>query len=157
MNAAGGKNLAAPRCRSGFFNMLAPTFGVGAFDVGGHRFATYVQGVTPSAASFRDAWRALRRFVAGENPVDDMPDRDTSPAEATVLRRSFHTGDGQRRMRGAGHAPLFSCLVVYCSSSAIFRCFPSMTATVRTRYLLVLGSYTRTDTNDLAGGARRGK
>ena len=62
----------------GFFNMLAPTFGVGAFDVGGHRFATYVQGVTPSAASFRDAWRALRRFVAGENPVDDMPDRDTS-------------------------------------------------------------------------------
>ena len=35
----------------GFFDMLAPTFGVGAFDVGGHRFATYVQGVTPSAAS----------------------------------------------------------------------------------------------------------
>ena len=66
----------------GFFNMLAPTFGVGAFDVGGHRFATYVQGVTPSAASFRDAWRALRRFVAGENPVDDMPDRDTSPLDA---------------------------------------------------------------------------
>ena len=56
----------------GFFNMLAPTFGVGAFDVGGHRFTTYVQGVTPSAASFRGAWRALRRFVAGENPVDDM-------------------------------------------------------------------------------------
>ena len=37
-------------------------------------------------ASFRGAWQALRRFVAGENPVDDMPDRDTSPLDAPVER-----------------------------------------------------------------------
>jgi len=54
----------------GFFNMLAPAFGDGAFE-GGHRFTTFLQSATPSAQAFRGAWGALRMQVGLDPAVAD--------------------------------------------------------------------------------------
>ena len=60
-----------------YFPSLARTFGVGAFDVGGSRFATYLQSQYRGAEAFHTAWVDLRMEVAGSGvigPLDEVAD-----------------------------------------------------------------------------------
>ena len=43
----------------GFFNMLTPTFGVGAFSGGGHRLTQYLAALSPTAVLFSTEWDSL--------------------------------------------------------------------------------------------------
>ena len=59
-----------------FFPMLEPLFGATAFDVGGHRFTTFVASLGESAQTFLDVWTSLRYDMVGSDvrgPLD-QPD-----------------------------------------------------------------------------------
>ena len=98
----------------GFFNMLAPAFGDGAFE-GGHRFTTFLQSATPSAQAFRGAWGALRMQVgldpavadAGQSALAQLAEMAGADRSSERLQRAI-TAQVEQCERDALHAVIMA-------------------------------------------------
>ena len=94
----------------GFFPMLEPLFGATAFDVGGHRFTTFVASLGESAQTFLDVWTSLRYDMVGSDvrgPLDQPVQRAGADRGAERLQRAI-TAQREQAWRDELHSDLMA-------------------------------------------------